>query len=50
MELINYCIDNNLIITNTFYQYKKIHTFVRVVENKTEKSGKNIGNVSKILE
>uniref|UniRef100_A0A1Y1M0F5 Reverse transcriptase domain-containing protein n=2 Tax=Photinus pyralis TaxID=7054 RepID=A0A1Y1M0F5_PHOPY len=38
VRLINFCVDNNLIITNTFYKHKEIHKFTREVESRNEKS------------
>lgn len=37
-RLIDFCIMNNLIITNTFYEHKDIHKYTRVVESRRERS------------
>ena len=37
-RLINYCSENNLIITNSFFQHKAIHKFTRVLRSKEEES------------
>lgn len=37
-RLIHFCIENNLIITNTFYKHKEIHQYTREVPTRKEKS------------
>lgn len=37
-RLIEYCSRNNLIITNSFFQHKKIHTITREVKSRNERS------------
>lgn len=37
-RLINYCVENNLIVTNTFYPHKNIHKYTREVKSRNEKS------------
>lgn len=37
-RLIRFCIDNDLIITNTFYKHKDIHKYTREVKSRNEKS------------
>lgn len=37
-RLIDFCLLNNLIITNTFYKHKDIHKYTREVKSRNEKS------------
>lgn len=37
-RMFDYCLMNNLIITNTFYEHKEIHKYTRVEMSKGEKS------------
>lgn len=37
-RLINFCIANELIVTNTFYQHKELHKYTREVKSRNEKS------------
>ena len=37
-RIIDFCVLNNYIITNTFYQHKEIHKFTRVEVSRNEKS------------
>lgn len=37
-RLISFCVNNNLIVTNTFYKHKDIHKFTREVKSRNEKS------------
>jgi Reverse transcriptase (RNA-dependent DNA polymerase)/Endonuclease-reverse transcriptase len=38
VRLINFCILNQLIVTNTFYQHKDIHKYTREVKSRGERS------------
>lgn len=37
-RLINFCVENNLIVTNTFYKHKNIHKYTREVTSRKERS------------
>ncbi|KAK5648822.1 hypothetical protein RI129_003714 [Pyrocoelia pectoralis] len=37
-RMIDYCVMNDLIIANTFYEHANIHKFTRVAESRNEKS------------
>ena len=36
-RIINFCMQNNFLVLNTFFQRKEIHSFRRVVNSKNEK-------------
>ena len=38
MRIIDYCMANNLIVTNTFFKHNNIHKFTRVLPSRKEKS------------